>query len=199
MAFRPLVIHLLCLAGLLIAAQAVHSDEELHPTPWSVDFLGQQSTLDGQLLPVGSVVRAYDPTGVLAGRAEVALDGWYLVSVYGDDHTLTPGLDEGADSGDRIAFTVNGNPAVPWGPDPPVWMVPGSRVHVELRACSLAGDFDCDCRVSMADLMRQAHSFGVSRGKAGYYPPFDRDNDDDVDARDLQQVAIYWRTSCQAK
>ncbi|MFQ5856987.1 MAG: hypothetical protein ACE5LU_15340 [Anaerolineae bacterium] len=43
-------------------------------TPWWVDFLGQQSTisirlrlldasLDGQPLPVGAVVRAYDPPG----------------------------------------------------------------------------------------------------------------------------------------
>ncbi len=185
----------LCLAGLLIAAQAVQADEELHPTPWWVDFVGQQSTLDGQLLPVGAVVRAYDPTGVLAGQVEVTAGGWYLVPVYGDD-PMTP-LDEGAQSGDRIAFTVNAYPAVPLGPDAPVWSDSSGRVHVELRACTLPGDFDCDCRVTMADLMRQAHSFGVARGQPGYYPPFDREGDGDVDSVDLQQVAGRWRTTCR--
>jgi len=185
-----------CLAGLLVAAQAAQSDDELHPTPWFVNFLGQQSTLDGQPLPVGAVVRAYDPSGVLAGRVEVALDGWYLVSVYGDDHTTTPYLDEGADPGDRVAFTVNGYQTVPLGPDPPVWTEPGSLVHVELRACTLPGDFDCDCRVTVIDMMRQAQGFGASQGQVGYYPPFDRDGDGDIDVRDIQLVAALWRTTC---
>ncbi len=84
---------LLCLAWLLLAAQAAQSADELHLTPWLVDFWGEQSTLNDQPLPVGAVIRAYDPTGVLAGRAEVSLSGWYLMPVYGDD-PLTE-LDEG--------------------------------------------------------------------------------------------------------
>ena len=183
-----------CLTLLLVAPQ---TPDELHPTPWSVDFVGQGgSTLDGQLLPAGAVVRAYDPTGVLAGRVEVSLAGWYLLSVYGDD-PQTAELDEGAVAGDAIAFTVDGYPAVSMGPDSPVWTQSSSRLHVELRACTLAGDFDCDCRVTVADLMRQARSFGVSRGQAGYYPPFDRDGDGDVDSGDLQAVAGGWRAACQ--
>jgi hypothetical protein len=78
------------------------------------------------------VVRAYDPTGVLAGRATVALSGWYLMPVYGDDPMTA--LDEGAVSGDRITFTVDGCPAVPLGPDPPIWAEAGRRVEVELAA-----------------------------------------------------------------
>jgi hypothetical protein len=184
---------LLSLVLLLVAAQ---SYDEPHTTPWWVDILGQQSTLDGQPLPAGTVVRAYDPTGVLAGQTEVTLAGWYLVSVYGDS-PLTPELDEGAVAGDRIAFTVDGYQAVPLGPDPPVWTQSGSRLHVELRACTLAGDFDCDCRVTVADLMRQARSFGVSQGQTGYYPLLDRDGDGGIDARDLQDVAGRWRAACQ--
>jgi hypothetical protein len=184
---------LICLAMLLVTAGAA---DDPHETPWWVDFLGQdESTLDGEPLLVGAVVRAYDPTGVLAGQATVTLAGWYLVSVYGDD-PQTPDLDEGADAGDRIAFTVDGHPAVSLGPDAPVWTTSGSRLHVELRACTLAGDFDCDCRVTVADLMRQARSFGVSQGEAGYYPPFDRDDDGDVDSGDLQAVAGGWRAAC---
>lgn len=182
-----------CLVCLLVAAQS--SAGELHPTPWWVDFLGQQSVLDDQPLPVGAVVQAYDPTGVLAGRAEVTVGGSYLMPVYGDDSTTES--DEGAESQDFITFTVDDYPVVPTGPDSPVWPGPGSRAHVELRASSLAGDFDCDCQVTVADLMRQTERFGVSRGEAGYYPPFDRDGDDDIDVHDVQQVAGKWRTACQ--
>jgi hypothetical protein len=184
----------LTLATLLVTAGAA---DEPHETPWWVDFLGQgESTLDGEPLPVGAVVRAYDPTGVLAGRTEVTLEGWYLVSVYGDD-PQTPDLDEGAVAGDPIAFTVDGYPAVPLGPEAPVWAGSGSRVHVELRACTLAGDFDCDCRVTVADLMRQARAFGVVQGEVGYYPPFDRDEDGDIDSADVQEVASRWRGRCE--
>lgn len=179
---------------LLVAARSVEG--EVNPTPWSVDFVGKgESTLGGQLLPEGAVVRAYDPTGVLAGQTEVALAGWYLLAVYGDDHFSTPDLDEGAEAGDRIAFTVNDYPAVSLGPDQPVWEL-GNRPHVELQASTLFGDFDADCRVTVADLMRQVKHFGVSGGEAGYYPPFDRDNDDDVDIDDIRQVAGEWRVTC---
>jgi len=192
---------LLSLALLLVAAQSpvlslAEGSDEPHATPWFVDFLGRQSTLDDQPLLVGAVVRAFDPTGVLAGRSEVTLAGWYLLSVYGDD-PQTAELDEGAVAGDPVVFTVDSYPAVPLGPDPSVWSQSGSRLHVELRSCTLAGDFDCDCRVTVADLMRQARSFGASRGQAGYYPPYDRVGDDDlIDIADLQDVAGRWRAAC---
>ncbi|MFQ5856571.1 MAG: hypothetical protein ACE5LU_13110 [Anaerolineae bacterium] len=60
---------------------AFHTPDQVHPTPWSVDFVGRGgSTLDGQPLPAGAVVRAYDPTGVLAGQTTVTLAGWYLLA-----------------------------------------------------------------------------------------------------------------------
>ena len=187
---------LIALATLLVVAG---TSDGPHETPWWVDFLGQgESTLDGHPLPVGAVVRAYDPTGVLAGQITVTLAGWYLVSVYGDD-LQTPDLDEGARTGDPIAFTVDGHPAVPVGPDAPVWAEPGSRLHVELRACTLAGDFDCNCRVTVADLMRQAAVFGVAWREAGYYPPLDQDGDGSIGVPDLQDVARGWRAKCQTE
>jgi len=100
-------------------------------------------------------------------------------------------------AGDRIAFTVDDHPTVPQGPEVPVWTASGSRLHVELRACTLPGDFDCDCRVTVADLMRQAQGFGARRGKVGYYPPLDRDGDGEIDSGDLQAVASGWHTGCQ--
>lgn len=64
--------------------------------------------------------------------------------------------------------------------------------------CSLAGDFDCDCRVTVGDLMRQARVFGVARGQAGYYPPLDRDGVNGIGGGDIQDVAGRWRLGCDA-
>jgi len=179
------------LSSLLVAALPV---DELHPTPWSVDFLGSQSVLDGQPLPVGAVVRAYDPTGVLAGRTSVTLDGWYLLPVYEDDPST--GLDEGAQPGDTIIFTVDGHPAVAMGPDQPVWDASGTRLNVELWASSLSGDFDGDCVVGVTDVLRQSQAMGTTRGEPGYYLPFDSDGDGDIDGNDLRQTIARWHTRC---
>ncbi|MFQ5859746.1 MAG: hypothetical protein ACE5LU_29475 [Anaerolineae bacterium] len=172
---RPWIL-LLCLPWLLVPAHSLvlspvegANEPPLQWVEW-VDFVGQGgSTLDDQPLSAGAVVRAYDPTGVLAGEFVVPggdyPPGWYgLMPVY-RDRPDTP-EDDGAEPGDHIAFTVNGYPAVPLGPDPPVWTQHGSLVQVNLRACTLAGDFDCDCRVTVADLMRQARGFGAVRGQA---------------------------------
>jgi len=193
---RHLWILLLCLASLLVAAQTAHSVDELHPTPWFVDFLGEESTLGGQPLPVGTMVRAYDPSGVLAGRAEVAVSGWYLMPVYGDDPITE--LDEGAESGDTITFTINGQPAVPLGPDPPVWIGAGSRVNVELdaNACSLFGDLDCDCEVDVADVMMVASRWSCQLGDDCYDARYDLDGDGDIDVVDIMQVAARWGEGC---
>jgi hypothetical protein len=80
--------------------------------------------------------------------------------VYGDD-PLTE-LDEGAESGDTITFTVDDQPAVPLGPDPPVWVGAGELVHVELEVCPLFGDLDCDCDVDVADVMMVASRYGAA-------------------------------------
>ena len=190
---RPWML-LLCLACLLVAAQPANSTDELHPTPWFTDFLGEQSTLGGQPLPVGAVVRAYDPTGVLAGRAEVALSGWYLMPVYGDD-PLTE-FDEGAESGDTITFTVDDYPAVPLGPDPPLWVGAGSRVHVELETCPLFGDLDCDCDVDIVDIMMVASRWSCQLGDECYDAHCDLDGDGDIDIVDCMQVAVHWGEVC---
>lgn len=183
--------------GIASNAQSLPPDCPDGYTDW-VDFVGQASTLDGEPLPVGVVVRAYNPTGTVAGCAEVSQNGYYLAAVYADDPD-TPEQD-GAGEGDRIAFTVDHHQAVPRGPDPPVWTAspPGGdgRADVELQACTLPGDFDCDCQVTVADLMRQGQNLGVSRGEAGYYPPYDRDSDEDVDAADLDQTEEDWREAC---
>ncbi len=195
---------LLCLASLFVALQTAQSlvprsaegADELHPTYLWVDFLGKGgSTLGGQPLPVGAVVRAYDPSGVLAGRAEVPKIGWYLMPVYGDDPE-TEELDEGAVYGDTITFTVDGHPAVPLGPDPPLWVGAGELVHVELEACPLFGDLDCDCDVDVADVMMVASGWRCQLGDQCYDPLCDLNDDGDIDIVDIMLVVAHWGEVC---
>jgi len=195
---------LLCLAWLLATAQAAQSlvlspvegEDDLHPTYLWVDFVGKGgSTLGGQPLPVGAVVRAYDPSGTLAGRTEVTISGWYLMAVYGDD-PVTEELDEGAVYGDTITFTVDGHPAVPLGPDPPLWVGAGERAHVELEACSLFGDLDCDCDVDVADVMMVASRWRCQLGDECYDARCDLDSDDDIDVVDIMLVSARWGEVC---
>ena len=102
-------------------------------TPEWVNFYGLSSTLDGQAVPVGAVIRAYDPQGVPCGEFTVHTAGQYgLMPVYSDDPNL--GGDQGAQPGDTISFTINGCPAPALGPDTPVWSANGDLKHVELSA-----------------------------------------------------------------
>ena len=122
-------------------ADSVENTPTLTPTPmpaqavvpmdkW-VMFYSLESTLDGQPLPVGAVIRAYDPQGVVCGQFRVTEAGRYgLMSVYGDD-PLTE-VDEGAVPGDRIKFTVNGVAATVIGSDEPVWVTFGALKQVNL-------------------------------------------------------------------
>lgn len=188
----------LWLLGLTLGVLAVVAGDT---PPNSVDFVGPGGTrLDGEPVPAGAVVRAYDPTGLPSGggleEGIVEEPGYYLIPVYGEDEGFWGDPDSGVTDGDRLVFTVDGHPAVPIGPDEPVWVGSETRRDVNLRACTLAGDFDCDCRVTVADLMRQAQALGTSRGEEGYYPPFDRDSDDDVDNDDVLQTHSAWHNTC---
>ncbi len=190
---------LLCLACLLVTAQplapsSAEESDQLHPTPWFVDFVGEQSNLSGQPLPVGAVVRAYDPSRVLAGCTEVTLSGWYLMPVYGDD-PLTE-LDEGAESGETITFTINGQAATPLGPDQPLWTASGQRLHVELSAYTLFGDLDGDCDVDIVDIMMVASKWCCQLRDECYDPRCDLDGDGEIDIVDIMKVAAHWGEVC---
>jgi len=104
------------------------------PTNKWVNFYGLNSFLHSSPVPVGAVVRAYDPDNVLCGMFTVVTQGWYgTMPVYGDD-PFTPGVDEGAQPGDTITFTIDGILATPLGPDDPIWTSNGDLRHVELNA-----------------------------------------------------------------
>ena len=95
---------------LLVGGVALAISDQPTPTPWWMNFYSPDSVWNDRPLPVGSVVRAYDPQGVLSGEFVVSRAGRYgLMPVYADDPT-TP-QDEGALPGDVLKFTVDGSPA----------------------------------------------------------------------------------------
>jgi hypothetical protein len=119
--------------------------------------------------------------------------GGSTMPVYSDD-PMTQLDDEGARSGDTITFTVDSHPAVPLGPDPPVWTGAGERVHVELEACPLFGDPDCD--VDVADIMKVASRWRCQLGDGCYDSRCDLNGNGDIDIVDIMRVAVHWGQAC---
>jgi len=80
-------------------------------------FYDSVTTFDGNPVPVGSIIEAYDPDGVSCGTFTVDTPGYYgFLPVINDDPS-TPG-DQGAVAGDTISFTINGRPATVVAGDP---------------------------------------------------------------------------------
>ena len=83
---------------------------QLVPTTMWMNLYSPASLLDGNPVPPGAVITAYDHAGVICGEFTVVRPGQYgLMPVYADDPT-TPG-DEGAAQGETISLRVNGFPA----------------------------------------------------------------------------------------
>jgi hypothetical protein len=112
-----------------------HHETDVIPTDQWVDFYSLNTTVDGEPVPIGAVVAAFDPDGIQCGEFIVTNAGWYgVMPVYGDDPETAE--DEGAEPGDTIAFTINGHPATPMGPDEPVWTINGDLRQVDLAVTS---------------------------------------------------------------
>ena len=74
-------------------------------------FYDSTTTFNGNPVPVGSIIEAFDPDGVPCGKDTVLYAGYYgFMPVLGNDPS-TGGIDEGAMEGDSIHFTLNGHPA----------------------------------------------------------------------------------------
>ncbi|RME84776.1 MAG: hypothetical protein D6775_04565, partial [Caldilineae bacterium] len=113
------------------------------PTNTWVDLYSVDSVYNGQPLPVGAVVAAYDPQGVKCGEFVVHTVGQFgIMPCYGDD----PGTpeDEGALVGDLLSFTIDGQAAqataislngTPVAPNTPiVWNQHGDRWQIRLNS-----------------------------------------------------------------
>ena len=92
--------------------------------------------IDGRPAPIGTLIDAYDPTGLRCGTYQVTVPGQYGPMPAHLDDPLTPQR-ERARAGDRITFVVNGRPTVPMGPDEPIWTFNGDVWMVNLHASQL--------------------------------------------------------------
>ena len=131
----------------MVAVFATDANAGVTPTPVWVDFYGDASFASAGV-QVGDVIAAYDPDGVQCGEFVVQAEGTYgFLHVYGDDDT-TPGVDEGAEPGDGLTFSINGVPALPAGPGAAVWSSSGDILSLDLDA---AVDLDGDGWASWED------------------------------------------------
>ncbi|MDH3890018.1 MAG: PKD domain-containing protein [candidate division Zixibacteria bacterium] len=112
------------------------------PTDRWISIYCPEPMLDGFPLNPGDVIRAYDPDGVLCGIGSVAGDGSYgLLVIYADD-IFTAEVDEGADPGDEISLTVNGDEVFV---DPPlIWNENGDVVLLCEFSTETCLQFDLD-------------------------------------------------------
>lgn len=109
--------------------------QDITPTfEWVNFYCGSNTYMDAPL-PVGSVIEAMDPNGVLCGRWVVTEAGKYgFMPVYRDDPFSEE--DEGALPGDNITFYVNGVLAEASGAT--VWTQNGDAFEVCLDAGNAA-------------------------------------------------------------
>jgi len=122
--------------GILMLLLFSFLNAEVIPTNEWVNFFSSSTTFDGSPVPVGAVIEAYDPDGVLCGTFTVNIKGQYgFLVVYKDDFTTTD-IDEGAEPGDTITFYINGHIALPQGPTTPVWTSNGDIINVDLEGHS---------------------------------------------------------------
>lgn len=114
-----------------------------------VNFFSGHTTFFGEPVPVGTTIAAFDPDGVQCGEFVVHTAGEYgLLSCSRDDPATA--VDEGAEPGDRIFFTIGGLPAAatpvsfngnPVPPDTTVtWTSNGDRWEVDLSVADADGD-----------------------------------------------------------
>jgi hypothetical protein len=100
--------------GLAFSAGA----QTINPSPFFTSFADTMmaSTYNGQPLPIGSIIQAYDQSGIYCGVDYVVEDtatgdpkfGYF--PVYGDD-VNTAGVDEGAVADEQVVFKINGRTA----------------------------------------------------------------------------------------
>jgi hypothetical protein len=196
-----------CLVVVLwLLALAAARGNGVSPTNRWVDIYSGNSRFDGQPVPVGANIAAYDALGVLCGEFTVHTAGEYgIMPCYGDDGSTA--TDEGASAGDVLRFSINGIPATPVpvtlnaAPVPSdtvvIWSQHSDRWEVDLELpatdCS-PYDIDRNCTINVADIMIVASRLDCRCGDACYWTLADLDGDCDIDILDV--IAVASRYSC---
>ena len=60
----------------------------------------------------------------------------------------------------------------------------------------LFGDFDCDCEITVLDIMQVASRWEAQPGDPNYDPAYDLDNDGRITIADIMHVAAHWGETC---
>ena len=128
------LLKILMVGGLgLLPVSSVGGD--VIPTSVWTDFWGSATLYNGEPVPIGSIIDAYDPDGVHCGRDTVTVEGKYgFMPVYGNDP-----YGDGAEPGETITFYVNSRLALTLGPDDPIWVGTDIRPEVNLSASGSMG------------------------------------------------------------
>ncbi|NIS16657.1 MAG: T9SS type A sorting domain-containing protein [candidate division Zixibacteria bacterium] len=109
------------------------ADDDPTPTDKWINAYGDSCLLNGQPLPVGAIIQAYDQDGILCGKDIVREARHYgFMPVYRDD--LYTDTVEGASQGEPITLKINGLPTTHEGPDSIYWSKNGDPYKVNLSA-----------------------------------------------------------------
>ncbi|MCH8028216.1 MAG: T9SS type A sorting domain-containing protein [candidate division Zixibacteria bacterium] len=127
-----LKIAVLAAAIMIIAASPAQSQ-----VPFCI-FFDSTTTFDGKPVPVGSIIEAFDQSGISCGKDTVHTAGFYgFFAVLGDD-PFTPGIDEGAEAGETVKFKINGRDATVTSGDPTWQNLDTSLVSLSASSISIA-------------------------------------------------------------
>jgi N-acetylneuraminic acid mutarotase len=74
--------------------------------------------------------------------------------------------------------------------------IPVSTQDGHVRVC-IFGDFNCDCKVNIVDIMLVAIRWNTFVGDPDYDPTYDLDGDGDIDIMDILLVAVHWGETCE--
>lgn len=130
---RVLIMMLVVVAGI-----AATSSGQVIPTNVWTDFGGTSCTVNGSPMPTGSLIQAFDQSGVLCGQRITEAPGVYkATSVYGDDQ-FTASVDEGCVANEVIVFKINGKVANKLGPASDQWVGTGP---IQLMNLSIVQQF----------------------------------------------------------
>ena len=144
------------------------------PTTQWVNFYSANTTVAGGPVSVGSVVQAFDPSGVQCGRFTVTTAGKYgFLACYIDDPNTS--IDEGVVPGDTVSFTIDDEPAgsftLPGG------LSNGQRFEVNLTAVKQGARLTCLDDNESDNTLAQAQEITGVQAHTFFNPPEGYDQD----------------------
>ena len=134
--FKGTLVRLLPLSLLLIFfVSSAYGD--VTPTNEWISLYSHNTQLNGEAIPVGALIDAYDPDGIHCGRFIVSAEGQFgFMCVYADDSYSDE--DEGAEPSDIITLRINGLLAATRGAEEVIWGENGETIEADLAINDVA-------------------------------------------------------------